>query len=323
MIDALNPLLFAALAPAGARGRLSILIFHRVLPQADPLFDDIPDAARFEEQMRWVGRWFNVLPLAEAVARLDAKSLPARALAITFDDGYADNATVAAPLLKRLGLSATFFVTTGILGGGRMWNDTVIEALRRAPAGPLDLSPLGLGCLQLADAPSRRAGIEQVIGAIKRRPYAERLDLVQRIAHTVGMALPDDLMMSAEQVRSLRALGMDVGGHTVTHPILRSLDDVAAELEIARGRDDLMQITGAPVELFAYPNGVPGADYDARHVAMARRCGFAAAVSTAHGAAARGADLFQLPRFTPWDRSAARYALRMARNLMQTEFAVA
>ena len=323
MIAALFPLLFGQLSPAGVRGRLSILIFHRVLPKPDPLFDDIPDVVRFEEQMRWVARWFNVLPLAEAVVRLRAGALPARALAITFDDGYADNATVAAPLLRRLGLTATFFVTTGVLGGGRMWNDSVVEAVRRAPEGPMELSPLGLGRFMLADAASRRAAVEQVIGAIKRRPYAERHELVQRIAETVGVPLPDDLMMSADQVRQLRSLGMDVGGHTVTHPILRSLDDAAAEREIAGGREDLVQIIGGPIELFAYPNGVPGVDYDARHVAMVQRCGFKAAVSTAHGAAAPGADPFQLPRFTPWDRGQARYGLRMAGNLMRAEFAVA
>lgn len=323
MVTAIAPLLLSPLSPGGARGRLSILIFHRVLPRPDPLFDDTPDAQRFEAQMRWVARGFNVLPLSEAVQRLQAGSLPARALAITFDDGYADNATVAAPLLQRLGLTATFFVTTGVLDGGRMWNDTVIEAFRRAPEGELDLSTLGLGRLTLAGPESRRATVEQVIGAIKRRPYDERLRLVQQIADTVAVSLPDDLMMTAAQVRSLRGLGMDVGGHTVTHPILRSLDDVAAEREMARGRDDLVQITGAPVDLFAYPNGVPGVDYDARHVAMARRCGFSAAVSTAHGSAMRGADCYQLPRFTPWDRSAGRYVLRLAGNLLRTKPALA
>jgi peptidoglycan/xylan/chitin deacetylase (PgdA/CDA1 family) len=323
MIPALFPLLFGQLSPAGARGRLSILIFHRVLPKLDPLFDDTPDAARFEQQLQWVSRWFNVLPLSEAVARLQTGSLPARALAITFDDGYADNATVAAPLLRRFGLTATFFVTTGVIDGGRMWNDTVVEALRGAPEGLMDLAKLGLGRFMLSDAASRRAAIEQVIGAIKRRPYAERLDLVQRIADAAGVELPTDLMMSAEHLRRLESLGMDVGGHTVTHPILRSIDDAAAEKEIARGRDDLSQITGRQINLFAYPNGVPGVDYDARHVAMVRRCGFVAAVSTAHGVATRGADMFQLPRFTPWDRSRARYGVRMASNLLRQDFAVA
>ena len=280
------------------------------------MFPEIPDAAQFERQMRWVGRWFNVLPAAEAVQRLQRGDLPARALAITFDDGYADNATLAAPLLRSLGLSATFFVTTGVLDGGRMWNDTVIEALRAAAPGTLDLSAIGLGVHEIGDAASRRALALRIIAAIKRDPAAVRGERVARIADTVGAPLPDDLMMSSAQVRSLIALGMSVGAHTVTHPILSRIDDGAARSEIERGRDDLEQITGGRVELFAYPNGVPEVDYQARHVQMVRRCGFVAAMSTAHGCAGAGADPYQLPRFTPWDRSQARYGLRMTANLL-------
>lgn len=323
MIAGLFPPLFERLSPAGVRARLSILIFHRVFPQPDPMLPDEPDAIRFEQEMCWIARWFNVLPLAEAVQRLATGSLPARALAITFDDGYADNATVAAPLLRHLGLTATFFVTTGVLDGGRMWNDTIIEALRRAPLGRINFDSLALGSYELIDDASRRQTIQCLINAIKRRPYRERLELVERITAAVGSELPTDLMMTSAQVRELTRLGMSVGGHTVTHPILNCLGDAAAEQEIARGRDALVQITGEPVELFAYPNGVPGIDYDSRHVAMARRCGFAAAFSTAHGCAMQGADLFQLPRFTPWDRTETRYGLRMIRNLLHGEFAVA
>ena len=119
------------LSPGGAQARLSILIFHRVLPGPDPLQPDVPEAQRFEQILRWVARWFQVLPLDEAVARLAARTLPARAVAITFDDGYADNATVALPVLKRVGFPATFFIATSFLDGGRMWNDTVIESVAR------------------------------------------------------------------------------------------------------------------------------------------------------------------------------------------------
>src|SRR5688572_14817112 len=99
-------------SPGGVRGRLSILIFHRVLACPDPLFPEVPSAVDFEARMRWVRDWFNVLPLKQAIDRLYDRSIPARALAITFDDGYADNEEVAAPILKRLGLCATFFVAT-------------------------------------------------------------------------------------------------------------------------------------------------------------------------------------------------------------------
>ncbi len=86
-------------SPGGRRGALLVLIYHRVLAAPDALLGDEPDAARFGAELDLVGRLFNVLAFSEAVARLQAGSLPPRALAITFDDGYANNLEVAAPLL--------------------------------------------------------------------------------------------------------------------------------------------------------------------------------------------------------------------------------
>ena len=122
---------FELLSPGQRNGRLSILIFHRVLAQVDPLFPEEVDAARFDVICGWLRRWFNVLPLDAAVRRLRDGSLPRRAAAITFDDGYADNHDIALPILKKHGLPSTFFIATGFLDGGCMWNDTVIEAIRR------------------------------------------------------------------------------------------------------------------------------------------------------------------------------------------------
>jgi len=104
---------------------------------------------------------------------------------------------------------------------------------------------------------------------------------------------------------------MEIGGHTVRHPILTELPDDEAEREIAHGREALRQLTGAPVEVFAYPNGRPGRDYDARHVALVRQLGFRCAVSTAPGVVRPGDDELQWPRFTPWDNTAARWLARL------------
>ncbi len=123
---------------AAAR-ELSILVFHRVLPEPDPLFPDCRMRRGFARSVGWLHRWFNVLPLDEAIGRLAGGTLPERAAAITFDDGYADNFTVALPLLRERGSTATFFVATGFLDGGRMLNDTIIEAIRRCSRENLDL----------------------------------------------------------------------------------------------------------------------------------------------------------------------------------------
>ncbi len=100
--------------------RLSILIFHRVTPEADPLFPNEMQARRFEVLCAMLARDYQVLTLARAVRLRQQARLPPRALVITFDDGYADNATHALPILQRHGLAATFFVSTGFLDGGRM-----------------------------------------------------------------------------------------------------------------------------------------------------------------------------------------------------------
>src|SRR5205085_1443710 len=122
---------------------------HRVLADPDPLFPEEVGAPDFDAQMSILKRWFNVLPLKEALARLREGRLPMRAACITFDDGYADNATVAAPILRRHGLPATFFIATDFIDGGEMWNDTVIDTVRRAPGDSLDARALGLPLLDL------------------------------------------------------------------------------------------------------------------------------------------------------------------------------
>lgn len=310
--------LFALRSPAGPRGRLTILIFHRVLAQADPLFPEEVDARRFDAICGWLRAWFNVLPLDLAVAQLGEGRLPARAAAITFDDGYADNHDVALPILRRHGLHATFFVASGFLDGGRMFNDSVIEALRRATSATLDLRDLALGLdepLPLGDTAQRRVAIERALAVVKYLPPQRREFVVEELSRRSGATLPTDLMMRAEQVKALHAAGMTIGAHTRSHPILAKLGAAEAEEEIASGRVQLQSITGAPVTLFAYPNGKPGIDYHAGTAAIVQKLGFHAAVTTAWGVADTGSNRHQLPRFTPWDHHMLKFAWRLLHNL--------
>ena len=84
--------------------------------------------------------------------------------------------------------------------------------------------------------------------------------------------------------------------------------------KLAEGREQLAAITGQPVNLFAYPNGKPGIDYNREHVAMVRELGFHAAVSTVWGSSHSGSDCFQLARFTPWDKQPTRFLTRLIAN---------
>lgn len=307
--------LLSLLSPGGRRGRLSILIYHRVLPQSDPLLPGEPEAASFQWQMELLARHFHPLPLGEAVQRLRDGTLPPRAACVTFDDGYADNAEVALPILRAVGVPATFFIAVGYLNGGRMFNDTLIETVRRLPEGEVDLTPEGLGRRTIGSISDRVALCKALIGRFKYQPPEQRNRRVEALPSRLGITVPDDLMMTTGQLRGLADAGMEIGGHTLTHPILARQSAPEARREIVSGREALEGILERPVRLFAYPNGRPGQDYAPEHVDMVRACGFDAAVSTAAGAAGPGADPYQLPRFTPWDRTPGRFALRLARNL--------
>jgi len=301
--------------------RLSVLAYHRVLPERDPLLAVEPSAEEFEHRMRWVKANFDALALGEAVRALRENRLPRRALCITFDDGYADNYRIALPILRRLRLPATFFVATGFLDGGCMFNDVVIEAVRHAECAELELTDVGLGRHPLGTDEERVPAIGRILARLKYFEPERRRRTAFEIAARARSRVPTDLMMTSGQVGALHAAGMEVGAHTVNHPILAEIPLARARHEMQASRARLEQITGAPVRLFAYPNGSPRRDYHVEHVALARELGFDAAVSAAWGAARAGDDLYQIPRFTPWDRTDWRFGLRMARNLMRHDYA--
>jgi len=302
----------AALSGRGPRASLLVLIFHRVLPEPDPVLPDEPDAARFTAILELIASCFVPLPLREAVTRLREGTLPRRAACVTFDDGYANNCEIARPILVGRGVPATVFVAPGFLDGGRMFNDTVIETVRQAP-GDFDLRPLGLGRHALTDAAARRRTIEALLERLKYLGIDERLHRIAQVADVAGVRLPSDLMMTRAQVRTLHVSGIEIGAHTVDHPILASVTDEVAETQIRTSRLQLEAIVGVPVRSFAYPNGKPHRDYLARHVAMARAAGFELALSTAWGSATPSSDPFQIPRVAAWDQDALRFGLRLAR----------
>lgn len=309
--------MWGLLARSVGRGRLTVLFFHRVLPAWDPLLPDEPTPPLFEDILRWLKSQYTLLSMPDALRRLDDGSLPPAAATVTFDDGYRDNVEIAAPLLQRHGVPATFFVTTDFLDGGLMWNDRVIEAVRSGTAARLDLPELGTGALPLADAASRRHAVVALLKALKYLPYAERAAAVDRVVQACRAAATPALMMNRDGVRRLHRMGFQIGAHTCSHPILTQLADAEAEREIRAGRAVLESAIDAEVPVFAYPNGHEGFDFDGRHRDMVRRAGFAAAFTTDPGVCDHRADRWRLPRFTPWDRSERKFRMQLLRNQLR------
>lgn len=315
--------LTALAAPAGPKSKLSVFYFHRVLAEPDPLLPDEPDARGFDQIVGWIRSQFRVLDPVEACDRLFDGSLPSRPAVITFDDGYRDNFTVALPILQRHGLKAAFFVATGFLEGGMMFNDRVIEAVRRASVSSVTVRG-GSGSLievPVRDIAERRAAIDAVLRAIKHLPPDERLQRVEELERGAGPGAASAqrpgaaMMMNPDQVAGLRRAGMRVGGHTRSHPILLKLPDAEALAEISGGLDDLAAILGERPSLFAYPNGKLGGDFDARHVAMVESAGCDYAFTTQAGAASRESRRLEIPRYTPWGTTSIRFGLQAWRNI--------
>jgi peptidoglycan/xylan/chitin deacetylase (PgdA/CDA1 family) len=292
---------------------LPILMYHRVLAEPDPLQPEVPHQALLAEQFRTLASAFNVLPLHEAAELLRSGGLPPGAACITFDDGYRDNHDLALPLLREYKLPATVFVATGFLNDGRMFNDSVIETVRRLDTGEIDLSRVGLGKRLVSDAISRRALIGELTKAVKYLEPGERDEFCEDLCRRAGSSLPTNLMMNDRQVRAMSDAGVDIGGHTVNHPILARVDGPVAQREIETNRDQITALTGRQPLCFAYPNGKPNLDYSSAHARMVAHAGYRAAVSTAVGVASDDADTFQLPRFMPRERSAAQFVARMVR----------
>lgn len=308
-----NPILKQGLklfAPGGRLGKLQILLYHRVLKEPDPLRPWEIDRYQFDEQMQALSNYYQILPLSQAMQLLKEKTLPPQAVCITFDDGYEDNVSVALPILQKLNIPATFFIATGFLDGAIMWNDQVIESIRQHQAERLDLSGLGLSTYATKSIQDKSHCIQSIIHSIKHKKSIERTQIVRDIVSATGASFKP-LMMNQNGVKTLVGAGMEIGAHTVTHPILKNISLKEAETEILKSKTTLESILEQPIRFFAYPNGYPNRDYGLEHCRMLKRLGFENGFSTWWGAAEAEMDPYQLPRFTPWDRSTLRFMLRL------------
>lgn len=200
-----------------------------------------------------------------------------------------------------------------------MWNDRIIEAFRLASSGIFDLSAFGLGRYSLDEASSRLDACNSILQHLKYFPYEEREAVALEIGKMGKIKIGPGLMMTRQQLRALRNLGMELGAHTASHPILECLPDHQAEAEIRNGKIQLETMLDEDVTAFAYPNGRPDKDYSTRHAEMVRQAGFLAAVSTEQAIATASSEIFQLPRFTPWDVNLARFALRCGLSLIRAD----
>jgi peptidoglycan/xylan/chitin deacetylase (PgdA/CDA1 family) len=262
--------------------RLLVLGWHNVTGTYG--FPSRPGAAQrgFVQQMKILARAATVMPLQEALTRLHAgERLPRRAVALTFDDGYRDNLTIAAPVLQRLGLPATFFMVPRLLSGQMdAWWETIGWAIESSSRTSLRWEDVSVA---LGDGPSRQIVYSLLVKRLKRRDQAAR---EASMSELVGLLEPTGemphLFMDWEGARELVSKGFDVQAHTCTHPVLALESRERQERELAGSRRELEDELGVAVSTIAYPHGGPQ-DYSAETVAAAERAGYRWGITTREG----------------------------------------
>ncbi len=290
--------------------RVRVLAYHRVLPRSAAVAFpyDIELVSAWEEEFEWqvqfLARHFRILTCTELASMVDAgRPVPRDAVMITFDDGYRDNHDVVLPILRRYDASAVIFVATGYMDATQTyWYDRLVRQMLTAPPGELPV-PAGSPRLTLAgDEAQRRSVAYHALKHLKTLPDGQRRATLERWREAMGMPEHeafdgDHGPMSWAQVRRLSDAGIEIGSHTVSHPVLAKVDDDAAlERELLESKSAIEAHTGRPVLSMAYPVGGAGA-YSDRVVDAVRRAGYRFAFTYQSGVIDPGSmDVFRLRR---------------------------
>lgn len=291
-----------------SRRRNRVLLYHRVVGDdvATATLDLLAGAIRrreFAAQMRFLARHYHVVAVDELLAR---RHEPGNRIAVTFDDGYADNLEHALPVLRELGLPATIFVVTGYVGTERrFWWD--VAARRILHNGP---QPLRL-----------QAGAESVTIGFERGARSQlhaacewlgRLDVadLEQFANGDGRH-GDDRVMTVDELRTLHAHNVTIEAHTKSHARLAGLQRSAVERELQDSKTMLEHALDRRVRYFAYPFGERD-DFDTETQDVVRQVGFEAAFAAYRGVVDKDTDLCAVPR-VPSNPDLDRFKLRLAR----------
>jgi peptidoglycan/xylan/chitin deacetylase (PgdA/CDA1 family) len=324
-------------ARARVRPFTVVLVYHRITAERSPRdgrfgIERGTPVDVFEAQLRFMRKRFAPIQASETLAR----SRPPLAFAVTLDDGYEDNLSIAAPVLERLGIPATFFVVSDFVGTDRLfWWERLAEIVRRTKVRSLDLAAVlpelaARGALPRSlslDEASRANAYERLSAAIR----ADRHDAVETHMARLSAALEvapraegrDYALMGWTQLRELVARGHEIGGHTATHCNVVGADAETLEREIVASQAEIERRLEAPVPTFAYPYG--GYEPGAKHVSAAlAKAGCRAAFTARKGVVVETeVPAFELPRATLNRRYPFACAFNVEEAVSQTEWTAA
>lgn len=304
-----------------ARHHAQILTYHGVLP-ADPLvqMSQHMSAASFAWQMAELAANFRCVPLSTLVADLRKGAIPPYTVSITFDDGYANNLSVALPILKKYKLPATVFLTAGYIGQDRLlWPERLGAMFAATRERSLTFNGQ---TLDLGTSHARSASYAAITRAFKGRSAEQIEHAMQAIARSADV--PEEAIVSTRLYRDMRFMTWDdvrqllrsglieIGSHTLSHRRLTTLSPDQARTEIRDSKQRIERELGeaGPVRWFAYPFGLRGGDFTDVHRQTAIEAGYEAILAASGGALTSQSDPHELPRVymgSDMDRAAFRY----------------
>jgi len=280
-------------------GQSIVLNYHRLCKTHDPFSPALP-VDIFRKQVEWLADNFRIMSVGELVERSSkGKPLDGTA-AITFDDGYIDNYELAFPILKSLQLPATFFITINFIDGQLPWFERIQYAIRKTGKafGHLKLNGKFYD-IPLRSVSERLQAISFIKSKLKKNQpwtiesYVDEIEKRLRVpvAESVGTRF-----MNWEHVREMASAGMEIGSHTLSHPILSLLPDSQARVEIAGSKVRLEEELRQPVRSFCYPNG-KRSDFSEITKKIVKEAGYTSASTTEVDYFDCKTDLYEIPRF--------------------------
>ena len=266
-----------------SRGQALILTYHRFSEREG----EAPISARaFDEQTQYLAAHYTLVPLSRLAECMRKREVPQRLAAITIDDGYRDAYEIAFPILRKHRAPATVFVVTEFVEGTAwLWTDKPRYLMEFAAPQGFEVKIGGRRLIQkLTDGDSRATAAHAVNAALKPLPEKARDAVIECLAFDLGVRLPSRPpaeygAINWRQAREMADAGMEIGSHTLTHPILTGLSDGRLREEVVQSRDRIQSAIGRKVETFCYPNG----DYDLRAQCEVARAGYQLAVTTEVG----------------------------------------
>jgi peptidoglycan/xylan/chitin deacetylase (PgdA/CDA1 family) len=293
-----------ALTPIYA-GRGVIFTGHRVLRDTDTTL--IPGNAVTESQLQRMVQCiresgWELVPLEQVPTLLNDSRKP-RFACMTFDDGFADNWTVATPVLRAADVPFSVFPVVGYIDRQLVPNQELLEWLiLRTDHFELQLDGSTAITEPTRTLEEKRAAFAKGMALVWRN-VPGLSDALARTAHALGLSIQafmDETFMSWDQLRQLaHTPGVSIGTHSMSHRALASLDREQAYLELARPRKLLQEALGVPIECTAYPYG-SAKECGPREYALARDAGYKIGLSTRPGNLYRdhSQELLSLPRVT-------------------------